>query len=199
MKLPILLIGLMALSPWVSAGENSGSLDAHVHGTSDLTIAIEGKDIEIEFESPAMNLVGFEHKANSEKDKAIVQKTVVILNKHDSVFSLSGGSCKLVDSSVNVSSLLDAHEKHSDHDEHGHKNEHEHDKHEHDEHSDPKSHSEISASYHFQCDDLDKLSSMDVELFKGFSGIHKIKAMWLSETKQGAVTLTSKNKTIRFK
>ena len=210
MKLPLILMGLIALSPWVNAGEDghdhhghghekAGSLDAHVHGASDLMIAIEGNDIEIEFESPAMNLVGFEHKANSAKDKATVQQTVEILNKHSSVFSISGSSCKLVDSSVDVSSLLESHNKHRGHEDHGHKNGHDHDKHDHDEHSDSETHSEITASYHFQCEDLNRLASMDVDLFKDFAGIHEINVMWLSESKQGAATLTSKNKTVSFK
>ena len=50
------------------AQAEEGSLEAHVHGMSDLTIAVEGGEIEIEFESPAMNIVGFEYKAQSARD-----------------------------------------------------------------------------------------------------------------------------------
>ena len=37
--------------------------EAHIHGLATLTLALEGNSLEIEFESPAANLVGFEHRS----------------------------------------------------------------------------------------------------------------------------------------
>lgn len=47
-----------------------GSLDAHEHGVGRLNAVLDGKALELELESPAMNLVGFEHLATTDADKA---------------------------------------------------------------------------------------------------------------------------------
>ena len=41
---------------------------AHIHGLATLTLAIENNVLEIQLESPAINLIGFEHQANSSEE-----------------------------------------------------------------------------------------------------------------------------------
>ena len=43
-----------------------GSLGAHEHGVGRLNAGLDGQTLELELESPAMNLVGFEHVATSD-------------------------------------------------------------------------------------------------------------------------------------
>lgn len=218
MKKTISLVLAAALSQWAYAADSHSkkqTLDAHVHGVSELTIAIEGKALQIEFESPAMNLVGFEHKAKSSKDKEAVKKAVAMLKNGDSLFSFSEGDCTLVESTVDASGLLSAKEDHDHHKEHDHEDEHNHedkhahkDKHDHeDKHEhhhdhgdhDSETHSEIVASYFYECKDRSNLTSVSVGLFQAFPGIYEINAMWVSESKQGAVNLTAKSKLINFR
>ncbi|MDA0360960.1 MAG: DUF2796 domain-containing protein [Proteobacteria bacterium] len=164
------------------AQAEEGSLEAHVHGMSDLTIAVEGGEIEIEFESPAMNIVGFEYKAQSARDIEAAERAAVVLEQHDKVFTFIGTTCELIDSSVDVSGVLnvahDDHDTHDDHDAH--------------DGSESDAHSDISAAYHFSCDDALKLSAIQFHLFELFEGIEEIRTMWLREGKQGAITLTPK-------
>ena len=157
------------------AQAEEGSLDAHVHGMSDLTIAVEGGEIEIEFASPAMNILGFEYKARSARDIEAAERAAVVLEQHGEVFTFIGTTCELIESSVDVSGVLSV-----AHDDHVH------------EESDTDAHSDISAAYHFSCDNALKLSGIQVHLFKLFEGIDEIRTMWLREGKQGAITLTSK-------
>jgi hypothetical protein len=42
---------------------------SHVHGVAEVTIAVEGKKLAIEFVSPADGLMGFEHEAKTDADK----------------------------------------------------------------------------------------------------------------------------------
>lgn len=42
-----------------------GSLGAHEHGVGRLNAVLDGQALELEFDSPAMNLVGFEHQATT--------------------------------------------------------------------------------------------------------------------------------------
>src|SRR5471032_602536 len=49
-----------------------GSLGAHEHGMGRLNAVLDGQALELEFDSPAMNLVGFEHQASTPADNAQV-------------------------------------------------------------------------------------------------------------------------------
>ena len=50
--------------------DEHASLAAHEHGAAQLNVALEGQRLELALESPAMNLVGFEHAAVSSSDNA---------------------------------------------------------------------------------------------------------------------------------
>ena len=185
-----LIMALFASINSAYAEQKESSLDAHVHGLSELTIAMEGDSLEIQFESPAMNLIGFEHKATSNKDIATVKKAESILSQPESLFLLSGANCQQIKTTVDISSLIEEHdhhaEPHKDHDDH-------------DDHKDHESHSEMVASYIYSCKELTKLSSIKVALFDVFPGIHKINTMWVMDSKQGSATLTAKIPTATFR
>ena len=65
-----------------------GSLSAHEHGVGRLNAALDGQTLELELESPAMNLVGFEHAATSDADKAKVAAVRAQLEKPLALFNL---------------------------------------------------------------------------------------------------------------
>jgi hypothetical protein len=186
----------------VLAQQNTDSLDAHVHGLSELTIAMDAQLLEIQLISPAMNLVGFEHKASIKKDIAAVEQAESILRQQDSLFLIAGGGCKHLETSIDSDDLLEIDNHHSDHDDHddhakdSHKDEHHHD---HKEHEQGESHSEIVASYSYSCKDSSKLSAITVSLFEQFPGIENINAMWVMLSKQGSVMLSANKSTIEFK
>jgi hypothetical protein len=187
----------------VYAERGAESLDAHVHGLSELTIAMDAKSIEIQLISPAMNLVGFEHKATSKQDIAAVKKAELILGQQDSLFLIAGGDCEYLSTSIDSGDLLESeshHEKHDDHDKHNDHDDHEkHDDHDdHDGHDQGETHSEMVASYSYTCKDSSKLSSLTVGLFTSFTGIHKINTLWVTPSKQGSNMLSAKNPTIEF-
>ena len=48
-------------------------MDSHQHGLAELRLLLEEQRIEIEFESPAFNLVGFEHKTSNPEEKSLVR------------------------------------------------------------------------------------------------------------------------------
>ena len=188
------------------AEKSAESLDAHVHGLSELTIAMDAKTIEIQLISPAMNLVGFEYKASSKQDIAAVKQAELLLEQQDSLFLITGGDCEHLSTSIDSEGLLETsahedqekhddhhdHEKHDDHDDHG-----KHD--DHSEHDQGETHSEMVASYSFTCKDTSKLSSIKVALFASFPGIHKVNTLWVTPSKQGSSMLSAKNSTINLK
>ena len=140
-KVRSFLIGMLGMlvstTSIVNAEELSSNLDAHVHGLSELTIAMDDKELEIQFVSPAMNIVGFEYQATTQKDIATVQQAAKALNDHQRHFAFPDNECRHIETDVNVSALLagndhnDQHHKsHSDHsDHHGHAKKAHHDDH----------------------------------------------------------------------
>jgi hypothetical protein len=209
-------VGLFIAIQSTYAEKSVESLDAHVHGLSELTIAMDTKTIELQLISPAMNLVGFEYKASSKQDIATVKQAELLLEQQDSLFLIAGGDCEHLSTSIDSSDLLesnnhhddqDDHEKHHDHDDH--EKHHDHDDHEkhddhgkhddHSEHDQGETHSEMVASYSFTCKDTSKLSSIKVALFTSFPGIHKVNTLWVTPSKQGSSMLSAKNSTINLK
>ena len=207
---PLVLLVSLPLSQNLFAEGSSSpgyrTMDSHQHGLAELRLLLEEQRIEIEFESPAFNLVGFEHKASNPEEKSLVRNVEAILASPAPLMSLKGGACSLGSSQVDVSSIIGGDEKHGHETEHEHEDKHEHadehdheakhehqDKHEH-AYEDKTSHADISASYSFSCDNLRGLKYVEVNFFDIFSGLESIKGVWVSETSQGAAQLTDSNR-----
>lgn len=177
---------------------------AHLHGLAELTLALEGDLLEINFESPAANIVGFEHKAMSDHQLSSVKKAKELLESPLELFVFNGANCKLKRAQADFSDLV-SHEYAEEHQESGHH------KHEHHSHHDAReakekdslhngeSHSDVTASYVYSCSQGKKLKSLSVNLPKLFPGIETLKVMWLTDNGQGATELTSVSSEIRFK
>ncbi|MDW5417062.1 DUF2796 domain-containing protein [Iodobacter sp. CM08] len=59
---------------------------AHVHGVAEIDVAIEGKQLLITLESPADNLLGFEHAPKTAAEKATFKKVSEQLQNAASLF-----------------------------------------------------------------------------------------------------------------
>lgn len=207
---------LSMLLPIASSASNNISLGAHVHGLSEITIAIENQTMEIEIQSPAINIVGFEHQAETSEDIATVKKAEHLLRDHNAIFSFNGGHCQLQKQSIDMSNLLKQHHqeaknhklenKHKQSHSHGHTELKEHVDENHSDKdiketnaSTKNPHSEVTAHYFYSCTQALTLSSVTINAFGVFPSIHKIQAMWIHKNEQGAAILTPKNSTINFK
>jgi len=185
----VMLIPLLAVAE--GQQQHNESLGAHVHGVSALAIVMEGNALEVQLHSPAINVLGFEHKASSPKEIAALESTVQKLKQAESFFTINGGQCKLVNQSIDVSSVL----RKSEDEHHSHADEHAHEE----VHEQHNSHSEIIADYGYHCKSISALSSITVSLFKAFPDIHEVQVMWIKETQQGAVTLNAEHNEITFR
>ena len=188
----------IVFSAVAKSAEHATSLDTHVHGLSELNIAMEEETLEIQLVSPAMSLLGFEHKASTREQLAAVESAELQLRKHEALFLFSDSHCEHVKTSIDVSGLIKndnhayANQKKSIEHEYAHNPEHE-------DHAQHDSHSEIIASYQYRCVNKSNLSAITVNLFRLFPSVHKIHVMWVKPTQQGAVTLTSNNHIIEFR
>ncbi|MBT2968422.1 MAG: hypothetical protein B6D72_08065 [gamma proteobacterium symbiont of Ctena orbiculata] len=152
-----------------AAGSDSEQHEAHVHGEALLLIAIEGDALEIEFISPAMNLVGFEHQpANAQQEQA-VEAAIGSLRQPDLVFSIPSAA-KCVPVSIEVESPLAEHGDHHDHE--------------------GEAHTDFTAHYRFRCSAISYLEMIDVKLFKQFPGTEVIEVQSISKRGQQKIDLT---------
>ena len=99
-----------------------GSLDAHEHGAAQLNVVLDGKVLELQLESPAMNLVGFEHAAKTDADKTKVAAARSQLEQPQALFGLAAGDCSV--STQELESPLCTEDGHDDHHEHAKDSEH---------------------------------------------------------------------------
>lgn len=155
---------------------------AHLHGAAELTLALEGNVLEISLESPAANIVGFEHKATSEKHMKAVEEARVKLES-SGLFLFFGSDCSLKQAKVDMSSVIEHVRQHS-HD-HGDK--------------DRNNHSEINANYSYECSKGEKLKALSVDLISLFPAIETLEVMWLTDSQQGAIELTEKSNIVRIR
>ena len=156
------------------------SLGAHEHGVASLNVALDGKLLELQLESPAMNLVGFEHAAKSDADKAKVAAAKRELEQPLSLFALASGDCKATE--VELESPLFGGEGH-EHDHHAHEGEH----------------SDVQAHYRFECANANELKQLDLgELFKRFPATEKIQVQLIGPSGQQGVELTPAQPRLSF-
>lgn len=159
--------------------------DAHLHGLVEMTLAIENHSIELNLESPAANIVGFEHTASTPAQLASINRAKTVLGSPKQLLTFIGTHCKPTTQEIDISAVSpaatnrkkDAHQEHADH----------------------GTHSEISARYQFNCARGDKLTAINVHLFELFPRIETIHVAWVSERMQALTTLKADSITINFK
>lgn len=165
--------------------------EAHVHGIATLSMAFEDTTLEMAFESPAANLLGFEHRAKDTEDRQRVEAIASTLRAPDKLFTFAGTKCVTTDVALNTEDLIA--------DEHKHKREHEHEHHHDHGHSDGgkhgNEHREIKAEYRLSCENTAAIQSVSTSMFQRYPGIEKINLMWVSDTGQGAATLSPSSDT----
>ena len=168
----------LAFCPLVAMSANK-----HVHGEAELFVALEGNQVLIEFESPADNIIGFEHAPDTPLQRQELARSLELLQEHSSIVSFSGTACKQI--SAEVTSPFASHntaETHEKSHDSAHKK-HEHKKNE---------HTEFHASYALECDaDAQKTNPITVNAFKHFAGLRDVTVKWVTTNGQGSIKATA--------
>ena len=170
----VLATALLLSAPLVHAHE------AHVLGVGKLDVALDGQTLSLHLDSPLVNLVGFEHAANSAKDKAAVQAMTKSLRNTgaDAVFVASpSAECKLSGVKLESAALDPAllgepaatkPAAQADHD----------------------GHADLDADFTFRCARPERLQKIEVRLFDSFKGFNSIDVQLVTGKRQGAAKLT---------
>lgn len=166
--------------------DEHASLAAHEHGAAQLNVALEGQRLELALESPAMNLLGFEHAAVSSSDKAAVAHAQHHLQTPLTLFGIAPAAGCAITSHELHSPLFEAQtEAHAEHAEHAQAHDGE--------------HSDIDANYVLTCKHPEALAAIDLsELFKRFPATDKIQVQLIGPNGQQGAELSAAQPRLRF-
>ena len=187
LALPFALLPLVVAHAADEHDHEHGSLGAHEHGVGRLNAALDGQTLELELESPAMNLMGFEHVATTDADKAKVAAVRAQLEKPLVLFNLpTAAGCVIAKQELESPLFGDKPDADDDHD-HDAKDEHHHD------------HSDIHAHYQFSCSSPGALKTLDLaNIFNTFPATRKIQVQLISPSGQQGVEVTAESDALKF-
>lgn len=187
LALPFALLPLAVAHAADEHDHEHGSLGAHEHGIGRLNAALDGQTLELELESPAMNLVGFEHAATTGADKAKVASVRAQLEKPLALFNLpKAAGCVVAMQELESPLFGDKPDADDDHDKDA-KGEHHHE------------HSEIHAHYQFTCAAPGALKTLDLaNIFNTFPATQKIQVQLIGPSGQQGVEVTAKAAALKF-
>ena len=81
-----------------------GDHQHHVHGEAKLILVIEGNTLMIEFNSPAMDVLGFEGSVQSKDQQSVIAQVEAVLSAPSDMFGFDSKSCQVKTVETNLSS-----------------------------------------------------------------------------------------------
>ncbi len=148
---------------------------AHVHGTANLQVAIDGKVLTLNLESPLNNLLGFEHAPRSEKQTAAVRRMAERLNQAATLFAPTLAARCTPESVKLGSPVLGPTKK-----------------------ADGGAHADLAGEYIFRCEKPEALRDIEVKLFDGFPNLRQLDVQVASPRGQAAARLSPKQRRIAW-
>ncbi len=181
------------------------TLDSHEHGSANLNIAIDNKVIAIHFESPAVNIIGFEYQPNDEAQRSLISAAKSKLSNFANSYELQGEpNCLMISSSADwVSEHSESEHSESEHSESEH-SESEHSESEHSEQDETvgasleTEHAEFVVEFELQCEQINNLTAIDVSLLALFPAIDEIDTQVIYTGGQIKQELTRNNTLIKL-
>ena len=145
---------------------------AHVHGEAHVRVVVDGTQLLIEFDSPLDSLVGFEHAPKNERQRAALARAEAALRETAALFALPAAAACVPGGAVelNLPWTASAAGEPARAAEHG-------------------GHSDMQASYVFECAAPQALTELRVNLFDAFPRLHRVRAETATPGGQGAATL----------
>lgn len=167
-------------------------VDAHVHGGATLAIAVDGKSVTAELETPLYNILGFEHEPETAEQKESVEKAEKQLSEPSALISFNDeAGCNALPV-TSMTELFDHDEHHED--DHAHHDDHDdadHDDHEdHEDHDDHSDHRDVVISYSFTCTAPQNLSRLKADLLTAFPLMDELDVVYLGANYQASFELT---------
>jgi hypothetical protein len=178
---PLLLCTLYCVPAFAHVERQHG---AHVHGSAEMNVVLEGQVLEIELEAPGMDIVGFEHAARDAAQESALIEAIAALDSADWLGLPAEAGCTL-SKAVFRSHGYEAekahrHTKHDDHNGHTHH-------HDHDEAEDR--HGGFHGTLAWTCAQPGALDAIVVHLGQRFPALQRLTVVVLSDRGQQQIVL----------
>lgn len=157
------------------------SLASHQHGAAELDVAVDGRDLLLEWRSPAANLLGFEHAPRSAAQRQRVNAVRAALGEGERLFGLpAAAACSLAETHLDGALLAAAEEPH-DHDQAG------------------AAHSDVKAAYRFVCAQPERLDALELAgLFARFPATETLRVQLIGPSGQRGAELSAAASRLAF-
>lgn len=143
---------------------------AHVHGMATLDLVMDGQELMLHLQSPLMNFVGFEHKPETEQQKAIYQDMLQQLDRKDGLLTVEGTTCQA--ESIEVEDPFAT--------------------------QDETDHADIDVSYFLHCEQADKITGLKINLFDLYNRLETLQVQMVLPSGQQQLELNPQRTTIRI-
>jgi hypothetical protein len=147
----------------------------HQHGVATLQVAVDGGTLTLNLESPLDNLLGFEHVARTEQQKAAVRGMAERMNKAVTLF-VPTPAAHCTSASVKLESPVLEPTKTAGGD----------------------GHADLDGEFMFRCEHPETLHDIEVILFDGFPNLRQIDVQVASPRGQAAAKLSPKQRRITW-
>ena len=164
------------------------SADSHVHGNAELNVVLMGQQLQVEFVSPAINLLGFERPPNTDEETATLNNTIEQLQRGGWLIEAISTACQLSTEEFEAP-VYHEHES-SEHDHEHESSEHDHEHESSDHHA--EAHSNFRVTYLYDCDSAPR-KQLKMLAFDHYSGIQTLTVQWIADQKQGYARLNRDN------
>ena len=162
--------------------------DSHVHGNAELNVVLMGQQLQVEFVSPAINLLGFERPPNTDEETATLNNTIEQLQRGGWLIEAFPTTCQLSTEEFEAP-VYDEHES-SEHDHEHESSEHDHEHESGDHHA--EAHSNFRVTYLYDCDSAPR-KQLKMLAFDHYSGVETLTVQWIADQKQGYARLNKDN------
>jgi len=184
--LTALLSGLLFSAP--ALAEEKREADAHEHGHGAFNMAIEGETVAIELETPAFDILGFEHETKSGAEIDAVETARRALADPVALFGLpDAAECQVTEAEIEIGAEA---EHHDEHDDHAHDEKHD---------EEGGEHSEVHAHYTLTCGTPGEIGGVNAAAyFKAFPNAEELEAVILTDAGQASGELEAGSPDLSF-
>ena len=159
-----------------SSNTKAQSAVSHVHGNAELNVVLMGQKLQVEFVSPAANLLGFERLPITDEESTVVNNTIKQLQHGGWLIEGIQETCQLSTEAFEAPAYTE------------HEHEHEHESSEHD----AEAHSNFRVTYLYDCD-MPPKKQLKILAFDHYTGIEILTVQWIADQKQGYTQLNRSN------
>jgi hypothetical protein len=164
----LLLASALTAMPTTAEHREHGT---HVHGSGQLNVVLDGTTLEIELDSPAANLVGFEHAPRNADERGQLEQAMARLHDTAALFTLpAAAGCQLQEVKVAEEGAGEEEGGHGD----------------------------INALYRFTCNTPSALRGIELRLFELYPLTERLAVQLIGPGGQQGLTLTPTSRYLSF-